>query len=88
MKGVTSSVIFILVVIGLIVVAGLMIFWKWMGFQSATANELSCRLKQRSYCNSLINNENPNWDELAPKTGCDQYGIVKPTEDECRRLLK
>ncbi len=88
MRGVTSTTIFILVVTGLIVASGLLIFWRWMEFNKSSASELSCKLKQQSYCIALKNKENPNWDEIEPKSGCERFGIVKPTEEECKRLFE
>lgn len=86
MKGVSSTVIFVVVAIALFVGAGIIVFWKWMDLQGLIANESSCILKQKSYCVSLINGENPNWDEINPKTGCEKFGIVQPSSDDCKRL--
>jgi hypothetical protein len=88
MKGVTNTAVFILVAIGLFIFAGLVIFWKWFGWAGVTTNEFFCGIKQQSYCKDLVNKENPNWDEIAPKTGCEQFGVVKPTLDECKGLVK
>ena len=88
MKGLSSTVIFVLVTIGLMVAAGMIIFWRWMGWHGEVVNEYSCRVKQQNYCMQLINGENPNWDEIAPKTGCEKFGVVKPTLDECKGKLR
>ena len=85
-KGVSSTVIFVLVVIGLIVASSLIIFWRWLSFQGEV-NEFYCKIKQKSYCSSLINGENPNWDEISPKKGCEKFGITKPTLEECKQMV-
>lgn len=87
MRAVSAAVIFILVVLGLMIGSGLIIFWKWMRYQTSSVSELACKLKQRSYCIDLINKESPNWDEIEPKSGCEKFGIVKPTEQECKELI-
>lgn len=88
MRGVSTSVIFVLVVIGIFVLSGLVVFWKWVEISHGETSELACKLKQRSYCTGLINNDNPNWDEISPKKGCEKYGIVKPSYEECKKLVQ
>ena len=87
MKGVSSTAIFVLVAIGILVIAGLIVFWQFLK-QNPTVNEFTCKIKQSSYCSSLINGENPNWDEIVPKTGCEKIGIAKPTLEECKGLKR
>lgn len=85
MKGVIATdVIFLLVVIGLMVGAGLIIFWKW--FEVTQVSEATCRLKQQNYCSELIAGKEPKWDEIPPKTGCEKFGIMEPSEEDCREL--
>ena len=88
MKIVSTSAIFVITVIGIIVLAGILVFWRFMNLQNASANEASCKAKQFSYCSSLINGENKDWEEIPPKEGCEKFGIVKPSKDECERILK
>lgn len=67
--------------------AGLVIFWKWFEIQKNEANEFRCKIKQRSYCSSLIQGENPNWEEIEPKSGCEKFEIVKPSVEECKKMV-
>jgi hypothetical protein len=84
---VSSTAIFVLVVIGMMLTASLVIFWRWMNLQGQEANEFYCKIKQKNYCSALINGENPNWDDIAPKTGCEKFGIARPTLDECKKAI-
>lgn len=81
---IATDVVFILIVIGLIVGAGLVIFWKWLDFLNIQANEISCRMKQSNYCMDLIAGKNPNWDDIPPKEGCEKY-VTQPTLEECKK---
>jgi hypothetical protein len=84
---IATDVIFIIVLIGLFVGAGMIIFWKWYANQKMIANEVNCRLKQQSYCLDVINGKQPNWDDVPPKSGCETYKIFPPTEEECKKLI-
>lgn len=86
MKMVSSTAIFVMVVIGMFLTAALVIFWKWLKF-NIEPNEFTCKIKQRSYCESLTKGENPNWDEISPKTGCEKFEITKPSEEECKKMV-
>jgi hypothetical protein len=86
-KADSSAVIWVLLVIGIIVAASIVIFWKWKDLNNTVTNEFNCKIKQQSYCLGMINKENPNWDEIAPKTGCDKYNVVKPDDGTCKRLF-
>jgi len=88
MEGVAANVIFIFLTIGMLIFVALLIFWRWMDIQNMAATETSCKNKQISYCIALLNKENPNWEDINPKTGCEKIGITKPSEDECKSLLK
>jgi len=87
-KATSTAVIWALVAIGIIVTVSIVVFWKWKDLNSTVANEFNCRVKQQSYCLNLITKQNPNWDEIAPKTGCEKFAIVKPTEEDCKRLYR
>ena len=84
---ITTDLIFIIVVIGLIVGASMVIFWRWMQTQEKVANEYNCKLKLQSYCEALINGEKPKWNKIPPKEGCEDYGVAEPNEKECRSLF-
>jgi hypothetical protein len=84
---VSSTAIFVLVVIGMMLTASLVIFWRWMDLQGQEANEFYCKIKQKNYCAALLQGENPNWDEINPKTGCEKFGIAKPTLEECKKAI-
>lgn len=84
-KAVSSTAIFVMVVIGMFLAAALVIFWKWLKI-NVEPNEFTCQIKQRSYCESLIKGENPNWDEISPK-GCERLGITKPSQEECKKSV-
>jgi len=87
MKALATDAIFVIVVIGLMVGAGLVIFWKWLDIQNIQANEMSCRLKQQAYCNDWISDQKWNWDEKEPKN-CEQFGIgPPPSKEECKKLF-
>lgn len=86
-SGVSSTAIFVMVVIGLMFLAGLVIFWRWLDLQKREANEFACKVKQRSYCLALIKGENPNWEEIEPKEGCEKFEIVKPGIEECKKMM-
>lgn len=83
---VSSTAIFVMVAIGMFLVASLVIFWKWLKM-NVEPNEFTCKIKQRSYCESLIKGENPNWEEISPKTGCERFGIARPSEEECKKMV-
>lgn len=87
MRGDTASVIFVIVIITILVVTATMIFWRWIAGQRG-ANEYSCGMKRMNYCLSLINKENVKWEDIPPKEGCEKFGIVKPSEEECKELVK
>jgi len=83
---IATDVVFILVVMGLMIGASLIIFWKWVASEEERASERACRLKQYNYCVDLINGKNPNWDEIPPKEGCEKYVSI-PTEEECKDIF-
>ncbi|MEM5815069.1 MAG: hypothetical protein QXD89_01095 [Candidatus Aenigmatarchaeota archaeon] len=87
MKGVSTSAIFVIVVLGMIIMAGIIVFWRWFSSQKEVS-EMGCKAKQLNYCISLINNENIDWDHINPKEGCEKFGIVKPSKEECEKLIK
>jgi len=84
---IATDVIFIIFVIGLIVGAALLIFWKWYGTSITMANEFTCKLKLQSYCMDINKGKQTNWNELAPKEGCEKFNVVQPSEEECKKLL-
>jgi hypothetical protein len=87
MKAFATDAIFVIVVIGLLVSAGLIIFWKWLDMQNMQANQISCKLKQQAYCNDWINGKKWNWDDKEPKN-CDKFNIYPPaSEEECKKLF-
>jgi len=86
MRGVSTEAIFVIVVLGMIIMAGIVVFWRWISSQKE-ASEASCKAKQLSYCISLVNNENVEWENIAPKEGCEKFGISKPTKEECQKLI-
>ena len=85
MKGVAIDAIFLIVVIGMLIGASLLIYAIWVENQKNVATEISCKLKIQVYCNKLVAGENPKWDELEPREGCEKYGIeAPPTLEECK----
>jgi hypothetical protein len=87
LKAISQETLFIIFILFIFVVTSLIIFSKWNESVVKVANEESCREKVMKYCLSLINKENPNWDEMLPK-GCEKFGIGKPTEKDCREMLQ
>jgi hypothetical protein len=86
MKGVIATdVIFIVVVIGLIIVASLIVFWKWLDLQNMQANQWNCRMKLMNYCSDLIRGRQTNWDDISPKEGCEKY-VAKPSLEDCKKV--
>jgi len=86
-KADSSAVIWVLLVIGIMVGAAIVVFWKWKDLNNTVASEFNCKIKQQSYCLGVINKESQNWDEIAPKTGCEKYNVVKPADEDCKRLF-
>ncbi|MHA1828278.1 MAG: hypothetical protein ACTSX6_06480 [Candidatus Heimdallarchaeaceae archaeon] len=88
MKAIALQAVFLLVVIGLIIGATLIVFWKWLGAQSEP-NEMTCKLKLRSYCSQVVGGKNPDWSSFEPK-GCEPFigysDTSPPSEDECKEL--
>jgi len=82
---IATDVIFILFLIGLVIGASLIIFWKWISGQTTIANEFACKTKWNSYCSDLIQGKQTNWNELPPTQGCEKYDVVQPSEQECKR---
>jgi hypothetical protein len=90
---IATDVIFVIALIALIVTTALIIFWKWVASENAQAGDLSCRMKQYSYCIEWKNagygaNAPKSWEELPPKQGCENFNIAQPSMDECKNLLK
>jgi len=85
MKGVTSTAIFVMFAIGAIAIGCVLVVWRWVDWQGKWVNEATCKAKQNDYCTRLNNGENPDWDQISPKEGCEKFGIVKPSPDECKR---
>lgn len=83
---IATDVIFVIFVIGLIVAAGLIIFWKWYSSQNQMVTEFACKIKLQSYCIDLIKGKQSDWNELEPKSGCEKFNIVQPSEEECKKI--
>jgi len=86
MKSSVSYVIFVIILIGISIFVITILTWNWISSQKREAGEYECKVKQLNYCIALINNQNPNWDDIQPKD-CSRYGIIKPSLDECKRLV-
>lgn len=83
---IATDVIFIIVAIGLIVGGTLIVFWKWAATQDQQANEYACKNKLHSYCLELLKGNSPNWNELPPKEGCENFNVVQPSEEDCKKI--
>ena len=72
----------------MLVSIALIIFWRWMSSQNIAASEAACKNKQISYCTALLNKEDVKWEEINPKTGCESLGFTRPSEQDCKTLLR
>lgn len=89
MKAVAVRTIFLVLIITLLITTTLVVFWKWVASQKTTATELSCRMKYMNYCERWVTSgrEPDDWDEVPPTSGCEEFDIVKPSEEECKELF-
>jgi hypothetical protein len=84
---IATDVIFIIFMIGLIVGAALIIFWKWYASQSMMANQFACQMKLHNYCADVIQGKQTDWDSIPPTSGCDKFGIEGPPDKgDCEKL--
>jgi hypothetical protein len=87
MKAFATDAIFVVVVIGLMIGAALLLYWKWVSLQPGIADEVHCRIKLQSYCNELLAGKQPSWNDLEPKTGCEKFNVYEPTKQQCESLF-
>ena len=86
MRAVAWSAIFLIVAVFLSILTTVVIFWKWLGSSKQQASQLACQVKFRNYCSELIAGKNPNWNDIPPKTGCEQYGFsAPPSLEDCKK---
>ena len=84
MRAVAWSAVFLMVAIGLSIFVTAIIFWKWWGSSKIQASQLACQMKFRTYCAELIAGKNPKWNDIPPKTGCENYGFsTVPSKEDC-----
>lgn len=87
-KGIAWYTVFLIIAIGFFTIVTILLLGKYLGFSGEKATEFSCKIKLQTYCQKLLSGENPDWNEIEPTSGCDSFGIEKPTEGECRDLLQ
>jgi hypothetical protein len=82
---IATDVIFVIFVIGLIIGASLIVFWKWFDLGKLQANEWSCRMKLLNYCADLVKGKQSSWNDIPPKEGCEKY-VAQPSLDDCKKV--
>lgn len=90
MKAIAVHALFLIVVMGMITFFLLILFWRYIKIGEIKATEVSCRIKLTNYCEKWIRDKKDpgDWHEIEPKTGCDEFGISRPTSlEECKRLF-
>lgn len=90
---IATDLIFIILFIGAVVFSSALVFWEWYNKEKTTASETNCRMKLQSYCIDWKNanydpGSEPDWNNLPPTEGCDQFGILRPSEADCEAVVK
>jgi hypothetical protein len=87
MKGVAVHTLVIVIMMTMFIFVGIIIFWKWLAATELAASEATCKAKLLHFCTQLIAGKDPSWEDIPPKTGCEQFGVFEPSKEECERLI-
>jgi len=89
-KAIAAHAIFIVSVILIFLFFIAAIFFKWIDWSKLGANKFFCSAKLHSYCSDWkkTNFEKTpwNWNEKGPE-GCEEFGIMQPSQEDCEKLL-
>ena len=89
LKGITWYTVFIIVLIGFLTALSIILLNKFFGNTHQKATEFACRTKVYTYCEELLSGKDPEWDKIEPTSGCEDYGITEPPDEErCRELYE
>jgi hypothetical protein len=89
-KGVGWYVIFIVATIGMFVGAMVVMLWNYSETQVKEATRQACLNKFQKYCYRWVTEkkEPGDWDKFYPTEGCENFGVKKPSKEECENLLE
>jgi len=88
-KGISWYIVFIVALIAIAIGGIFLVLWNVLNIAPKEANKLSCQMKYFNYCFRWATDKRDpgDWDRVNPTEGCENFGIEKPSEEDCRKLF-
>lgn len=89
-KAIATHTIVLVIMMALFAIFSLFMFYKFSDITSIESTAATCAFKKIMYCTDWkVNNygdEPWNWTDKPP-AGCGEFGIDKPTKEDCEKML-